>query len=75
VCFNRAGLELSYHGATVRLYRLSRWTTFTVWCFTALFLYFTLSAFCSGMSLAGRGEQVHPAIVQATLILFEVATR
>jgi hypothetical protein len=73
VCFNRAGLELSYHGATVRLYRLSRWTTFTVWCFTALFLYFTLSAFCSGMSLAGRGEQVHPAIVQATLILFEVS--
>jgi hypothetical protein len=70
---NRAGLELSYLGATVRLYRLSRWTTFTVWCFTALFLYFSLAAYCSAMSLAGRSEQVHAAIVQATLILFEVS--
>jgi hypothetical protein len=73
VYFNRAGLELSYRGATVRLYRLSRWTTFTVWCFTTIFLYFALAAYCSGMSLAGRSQPIHPAIVQATLILFEVS--
>jgi hypothetical protein len=73
VYFNRTGLELSYRGATVRLYRLSRWTTFTVWCFTTIFLYFALAAYCSGMSLAGRSQQIHPAIVHATLILFEVS--
>jgi hypothetical protein len=73
VYFNRAGLELRYRGATVHLYRLSRWTTFTVWCFTSIFLYFALAAYCSGMSLAGRGQPIHPAIVQATLILFEVS--
>ena len=73
VYFNRAGLRMSYQGATVHLYRLRRWTTFTVWCFTALLLYFALSAFCSAMLLTGRGEQVPATVAQATLILFAVS--
>ena len=70
VYFNRAGLRMSYQEATVHISRLRRWTTFTVWCFTALLLYFALSAFCSAMLMTGRGEQVPAAVAQTTLILF-----
>ena len=73
VYFNRAGLRMSYQGSTVHISRLRRWTTFTVWCFTALFLYFALAAFCSAMLLAGRGEQIPAAVAQAALILFAVS--
>ena len=73
VFLNRAGLQMSYRGATVHIYRFSRWTTFTVWCFTLLLFYFALATFCSGMSVMGFSERVHPIIIQATLITFEVS--
>jgi hypothetical protein len=64
--------ELRYGDAKVCLRRHSRWTTFTLWCFTLLFFYFTLAAYCSGAAFVGRGDVVPSGIVMATLILFEV---
>jgi len=66
------GLEFGYRDVKVRLRRHSRWTTFTLWCFTLLFLYFTLAASCSGAAFIGHGEVVPSGVVRATLILFEV---
>jgi hypothetical protein len=65
-------LELRYCEAKVYLRRHSRWTTFTLWCFTLLFFYFTLAAYCSGAVFVGRGDVVPSGIVMATLVLFEV---
>src|SRR5215471_14754806 len=67
------GLELRYHDARVHLRRHSRWTTFTLWCFTLLFFYFTLAAYCSGAVFVGRGDVVPSCVVTATLVLFEVS--
>jgi len=67
------GLELRYREAQVLLRRHSRWTTFTLWCFTLLFGYFVLAAYCSSMAFVGRGEHVPSGVVRATLILFEVS--
>jgi hypothetical protein len=61
------------YGDPVHLRRHSRWTTFTVWCFTLLFCYFTLAALCSGAALVGHGDVVPAAVVMATLVLFEVS--
>jgi hypothetical protein len=66
-------LELRYDDATVYLRRHGRWTTFTLWCFTLLFFYFTLAAYCSGAAFVGRGDVVPSGIVMATLVLFEVS--
>jgi hypothetical protein len=66
-------LELRYDDTTVYLRRHSRWTTFTLWCFTLLFFYFTLAAYCSGAAFIGRGDVVPSGIVMATLVLFEVS--
>src|SRR5262245_3195301 len=65
-------LELRYCDAKVNLRRHSRWTTFTLWCFTLLFFYFTLAVYCSGAAFIGRGDIVPSCIVMATLVLFEV---
>ena len=67
------GLALYYRDAQVLLRRHSRWTTFTLWCFTLLFCYFALAAYCSGMALVGRGERVPSGVVRTTLVLFEVS--
>jgi hypothetical protein len=67
------GLELRYRDARVHLRRHSRWTTFTLWCFTLLFGYFTLAAYCSGAAYVGRGDMVPSGVVIATLVLFEVS--
>jgi hypothetical protein len=67
------GLEHRYRDAQVLLRRHSRWTTFTLWCFTLLFCYFALAAYCSGMAFVGRGERVPSGVVIATLVLFEVS--
>ena len=67
------GLELRYHDARVHLRRHSRWTTFTLWCFTLLFCYFAFAAYCSGAVFVGRGDVVPGGVVQATLVLFEVS--
>lgn len=67
------GLELRYRDATVHLRHHRRWTTFTVWCFTLLFSYFALAAYCSGAVLVGGGAAVPSVVVLATLILFEVS--
>src|SRR5262245_60751121 len=67
------GLELGYGDARVHLRRHSRWTTFTLWCFTLLFFYFTLALYCSAAALVGRGEVVPSGVVMATLVLFEVS--
>src|SRR5215813_12546294 len=64
------GLELRYHDARVHLRRHSRWTTFTLWCFTLLFFYFAFAAYCSGAVFVGRGDVVPGGVVQATLVLF-----
>src|SRR5262249_35031327 len=58
--------------AKVYLRRHSRWTTFTLWCFTLLFFYFTLATYCSGAAFVGRGDVVPSCIVMVTLVLFEV---
>jgi len=55
---DREVLELRYGDATVSLRRHSRWSTFTLWCFTLLFFYFTLAAYCSGAAFVGRGDVV-----------------
>jgi hypothetical protein len=67
------GLDLHYRDAQVHLRRHSRWTTFTLWCFTLLFCYFTLAAYCSGAAFVGRGDMVPSGMVMATLVLFEVS--
>jgi hypothetical protein len=67
------GLELRYLDATVHLRRHSRWTTFTVWCFTLLCFYFMLAAYCSGAALVGRGDAVPSGVIMVTLVLFEVS--
>jgi hypothetical protein len=67
------GLELQYLDAQVHLRRHSRWTTFTVWCFTLLFCYFALATLCSSAALVGHGDVVPAAVVMATLVLFEVS--
>jgi hypothetical protein len=67
------GLALHYRGAQVHLRRHSRWTTFTLWCFTLLFFYFTLAAYCSGAAFVGRDDIVPSCVVIATLVLFEVS--
>ena len=69
---DREVLELRYGDATVSLRRHSRWSTFTLWCFTLLFFYFTLAAYCSGAAFVGRGDVVPSYIMTATLVLFEV---
>src|SRR5262249_28428417 len=69
---DRKGLEFGYRDAKVHLRRHSRWSTFTLWCFTLLFLYFVLAASCSSAAFIGRGEMVPSGVVMATLILFEV---
>src|SRR5262245_14583554 len=66
-------LELHYRDAKVHLRRHSRWTTFTLWCFTLLFFYFTLAAYCSGAAFVGRSDLVPSCVVMATLVLFEVS--
>jgi len=70
---DREGLELRYRDAQVHLHRHSRWTTFTLWCFTLLFFYFTLATYCSGAAFMGRGDRVPSGVVVATLVLFEVS--
>jgi hypothetical protein len=67
------GLELRYRDAKVHLRRHSRWTAFTLWCFTLLFFYFTLAAYCSSATFVGRSDVVPSSVVMATLILFEVS--
>jgi hypothetical protein len=67
------GLALHYCDAHVHLRRHSRWTTFTLWCFTLLFFYFTLAAYCSGAAFIGRSDLVPSCVVLATLVLFEVS--
>jgi hypothetical protein len=67
------GLEMQYLEAQVTLRRLGRWTTFTVWCFTLFFVYFTFAAYCSGAVLVGRGATVPSQVVGATLVLFEIS--
>jgi len=73
VYYDHEGLELGYHDARVHLRRHSRWTTFTLWCFTLLFFYFMLAAYCSGAAFMGRGDVVPSGVVMATLVLFEVS--
>jgi hypothetical protein len=73
VYYDNEDLELRYGDATVYLRRHSRWTTFTLWCFTLLFFYFTLAAYCSGAVFVGRGDVVPSCVVMATLVLFEVS--
>ncbi len=70
---DQEGLELGYLDARVHLRRHSRWTTFTLWCFTLLFFYFMLAAYCSGAAFVGRGDWVPSGIVMATLVLFEMS--
>jgi hypothetical protein len=60
------GLELHYRDAQVHLRRYSRWTTFTLWCFTLLFFYFTLATYCSGAAFVGRGDMVPSGVVMVT---------
>ena len=66
-------VELRYGDAKVYLRRHSRWTTFTLWCFTLLFFYFALAAYCSAAAFVGRGDGIPSGIVMATLVLFEVS--
>jgi hypothetical protein len=67
------GLALHYRDAQVHLRRHSRWTTFTLWCFTLLFFYFTLAAYCSGAAFVGRSDLVPSCVIMVTLVLFEVS--
>src|SRR5262249_6954818 len=70
---DQEGLELRYHDAKVHLRRHGRWTAFTLWCFTLLFFYFALAAYCSGAAFVGRGDVVPSGVVLTTLVLFEVS--
>src|SRR5262245_13112462 len=70
---DQESLELRYRDAKVHLRRHSRWSTFTIWCFTLLFYYFTLAAYCSGAAIIGCGAVVPSGVVLATLVLFEVS--
>jgi hypothetical protein len=70
---DHAGLELHYCDAQVHLRHHSRWTTFTLWCFTLLFFYFTLATYCTGAAFVGHGDIVPSGVIMATLVLFEVS--
>lgn len=67
------GITFRYQDATVLLRRQTRLTTFTVWCFAVLYLYFLLAAICSSAVLAGSEALVPPWLVTGTLILFELS--
>ncbi len=73
IYLDRQGLEMRYLDATIRLRHFRRFTTFMVWCFTLLFFYFTLAAFCSSAVLVGRAGAVPVFVVMATLVLFEIS--
>lgn len=73
VYYDHQSLELRYRDAKVLLRRHSRWTSFTLWCFTLLSFYFTLAAYCSGAVFVGHGDVVPSGVVMVTLVLFEVS--
>ena len=70
---DKKGLELQYKAVKVHLRGLGRWTTFTTWCFSILFLYFAFATCCSAAVVFGFGEDVPLSIVESTLILFEIS--
>ncbi len=73
IYLDKRGLEMRYLGATIVLLQFRRFTTFTVWCFTLLFVYFAFATGCSLASLTGYGEAVPAGVVMATLVLFEIS--
>lgn len=67
------GFELRYCDAKVHLLGLSRFTTFTTWCFSLLCAYFMLATLCSLAALFGYGPSLPPWLMIATHRLFAIS--
>lgn len=58
---------------TVKLHGLERLSTFTVWSWTLIGIYFGISSYCGIMNLLGRDSEISQFYLQIAWILYELS--